>query len=152
MSTAVTDAQYRTLTSYQSQADQLMGQGDPHGAAITISKAALLASQLVQEVGQDGSRQIVRTLASFFRTQEHAYRAIALYQQSGSQPPASSGVCQTLAQSLTQYSQTSQLLQSVPEQETALWRNLTQLKEWEELLGEIKIEFGCDRSPGPDER
>jgi len=142
---AMTEADYRTLNSYQEQAEQLMGQGDPNGAALTIGKAALLASQIIKGPPKGESGRLEDLLASFYRTQEHAYRAIALFQQSGSQPPASSGVCQTLAQSSTQYSRTTTILKSLPSREIVLPTLHQQLKEWEEMLREIEKDLGCVR-------
>ena len=88
----LTETDRRTLNKLQEQAERAMGQGDPDGAAITIGKAALLASQIARDLSDKTLSHVEKTLASLYRTQEHTYRAIALFQQSGSQTPASLGL------------------------------------------------------------
>ncbi len=78
------------------RAEELIANGDADGAAMTIGKAALMAGQLAK--GQDDPAQttLLRGAEALFRAEEHAYRALALFQRAGGRPPASSGVCGTL--------------------------------------------------------
>ena len=80
------------LARLQLRSEEAMAQGDPRGAAISMGKAALLASQLDRQ-GLSNSERPYPLMAEFFRTQEHVYHAIALFQENGGQVPASSGVC-----------------------------------------------------------
>ena len=77
----------------QNRAEDAIANGDPEGAAINMGKAALMASQLAKRHAKDGQSQWFHGAEALFRAQEQAYRALALFQRAGSQPPASSGVC-----------------------------------------------------------
>lgn len=80
----------------EARAEELIASGDADGAATSIGKAALMAAQLAKG-GPDPHRSaFFRGAEALFRAQEHAYRALALYQRAGGRPPASSGVCGTL--------------------------------------------------------
>lgn len=140
-----TDADRRTLDMLQEQAEHAISQGDPDGAALTIGKAALFTSQIARDISDTSSGQIEHTLASLYRTQEHTYRAIALFQQGGSQTPASFGVCQTVAQGMAQSAQSKTLLEAQTGDQTSKASLGQQIKEWEEMLQELEKEFGCTR-------
>jgi len=87
----------RELSRLQAQADDAMAQGDPQGAAISIGRAALLASQLSKQQDPQMDRPPYRLMVDLFRTQEQVYRALALFQQSGERTPVSSGICSLLS-------------------------------------------------------
>ena len=72
-----------------------MAQGDPQGAANSIGRAALLASQIDKQ--SDSTKLPYRIMVDLFRAQEQVYRAIALFQQSGERTPVSSGTCSLLS-------------------------------------------------------
>jgi len=139
----MTETDRRSLDMLQEQAERAMSQGDPSGAAITIGKAALLASQISRDFSDSTRGQVEKTLSSLYRTQEHTYRAIALFQQGGSYTPASYGVCQTVAQGIAQSAQSNALIDSHVIEETSMPTLNRQVREWEETLQELEREFGC---------
>ena len=73
----------RELSRLQTQAEDSMAQGDSQGAANTIGRAALLASQLSKHKVPDTTQPPYHLIVDLFRTQEQVYRAMALFQQSG---------------------------------------------------------------------
>lgn len=76
--------------------DEAIGNGDPDGAAMNSGKAALMAGQLAKREGDNPTGDWYRGAEALFRSQEHAYRALALFQRAGGTPPASTGVCQSV--------------------------------------------------------
>lgn len=80
----------------QSKAEEAIANGDADGAAMSSGKAALMASQLALRRPGQAIGLLYRGAESLFRAQEHTYRALALFQRAGGQPPASSGVCSTM--------------------------------------------------------
>ncbi len=118
-----------------------MAQGDPQGAAISIGRAALLASQLSKH--SDATQPPYRLMVDLFRTQEQVYRALALFQQSGEQTPVSSGICSLLslgrrhaARALENNSATAegQALDEPLRRETT---------EWLESIQELQQDWDC---------
>lgn len=84
------------LARLRSKAEDAIANDDPDGAAMMMGRAALLASQLAKKHEGFGA-QVYRGNEALFRSQEHAYRAMALFRRAGGQVPASSGVCGSLA-------------------------------------------------------
>lgn len=80
----------------QNRAEEAIANGDPDGAAMNMGKAALMASQLAKKQEDQTKVQWYHGAEALFRAQEQAYRALALFQRAGGQPPASSGVCSTM--------------------------------------------------------
>lgn len=80
----------------QTRAEEAIANGDADGAAMTIGKAALMASELAKHQTDQATVQLFRGAETLFRAQENAYRALALYQRAGGQPPASAGVCSSV--------------------------------------------------------
>ena len=121
-----------------------MAQGDPQGAAISIGRAALLASQLSKQQGACTRTQPpYHLMVDLFRTQEQVYRAMALFQQSGERTPVSSGICSLLslgkqhaARALENNSATAegQVLDEPLRRETT---------EWLEIVQELQQEWDC---------
>ncbi|HEX3204046.1 MAG TPA: hypothetical protein VHQ67_04780 [Nitrospiraceae bacterium] len=81
------------MARLQNRAEEAIANDDPDGAAMNMGKAALMASQLAKRQANSGQSQWLRGTEAFFRAQEQAYRALALFQRAGGQTPASSGVC-----------------------------------------------------------
>jgi hypothetical protein len=80
----------------QGKAEDAMANDDPDGAAMAMGRAALMAAQLSKkEMGP--AAQVYRAQEALFRSQEHTYRAVALFRRAGGQLPASSGVCGSLS-------------------------------------------------------
>jgi hypothetical protein len=80
------------------KAEEAVANDDPEGAAMAMGRAALMAKRLSQVNRNDGvSARLYQGAESLFRSQEHGYRAMALFRRAGGQLPASSGVCGSLA-------------------------------------------------------
>ncbi len=78
------------------KAEEAIANDDPDTAAMNMGRAALLAAQIARkQSGYDA--QVDKGYESLFRSQEHTYRAMALFRRAGGQLPASSGVCGSLA-------------------------------------------------------
>lgn len=83
------------MTRLQSRAEEAAAAGDAEGASMSMGKAALMAAELAKD-RPDRIGQHFRGAEALFRAQEHAYRALGLFQRAGGHPPASTGVCQTI--------------------------------------------------------
>ena len=76
--------------------DEAISNGDADSAAMNSGKAALMAQHLARREGDNATGDWYRGAEALFRSQEHAYRAMALFQRAGGEPPASTGVCQSI--------------------------------------------------------
>jgi len=86
------------LERLQVKAEDAIGNDDPEGAAMTMGRAALMAKRLsLLNKDTASAARLYRGAESLFRSQEHGYRAMALFRRAGGQLPASSGVCGSLA-------------------------------------------------------
>lgn len=118
-----------------------MAQGDPQGAANSIGRAALLASQLDKQ--SDATQPPYRIMVDLFRAQEQVYRAIALFQQSGEQTPASSGICSLLSQG-RQHASRALEQNSATTADTAFHELFhEETTEWMEIIQELQQEWAC---------
>lgn len=126
------------LTRLRTQAEISMAQGDPDGAAISIGKAALLASQLGTSRLSQPHHPPYRRMAALFRTQERVYRAVALFQRSGEHVPASSGVCRLLTLG-RRHAALAAENGHAPQDETLH----DQITEWLEIVQELQREWKC---------
>ena len=80
------------------KAEDAIASDDPEGAAMAMGRAAMMAKRLSLVNKNDGvSARLYQGAESLFRSQEHGYRAMALFRRAGGQLPASSGVCGSLA-------------------------------------------------------
>ena len=84
------------LARLRLKGEEAMGNDDPDGAAMMMGRAALLAAQTAKKQTGLGAL-LAKAQESLFRSQEHTYRAMALFRRAGGQLPASSGVCGSLA-------------------------------------------------------
>jgi Tfp pilus assembly protein PilX len=65
---------------------------------MNMGRAALMAKRLgLLSRDHASSARLYQGAESLFRSQEHGYRAMALFRRAGGQLPASSGVCGSLA-------------------------------------------------------
>jgi hypothetical protein len=86
------------LSRLQIKAEEAISNDDPDGAALNMGRAALLAKQLGKKYrDQAAVASLYHGAEPLFRSQEHGYRAMALFRRAGGQLPASSGVCGSLA-------------------------------------------------------
>ena len=120
-----------------------MAQGDPQGAAISIGRAALLASQLGKLQVPQTDQPPYRLMVDLFRTHEQVYRAMALFQQSGEQTPVSSGVCSLLSLG-RQHATRALEHQALTAAGSAVHEPLQkQTMEWLEIVQELQQEWDC---------
>ncbi|WP_447971673.1 hypothetical protein [Nitrospira sp. M1] len=136
------------LERLENQANDVMAGGDPHGAALSIGKAAMMAAILAKKDFDLPRKTVYSGIEALFRTQENGYRAIALFEQAGGQPPAPTGACQLLALA-SQYNATAQnifssLDVSMPSESTSLSQQyLPHVQEWTEIIQELQTDFSC---------
>jgi hypothetical protein len=86
------------LERLRAKAEDAIASDDPEGAAMAMGRAAMMAKRLSLVNRNDGaSSRLYQGAEALFRSQEHGYRAMALFRRAGGQLPASSGVCGSLA-------------------------------------------------------
>ncbi len=125
-----------------------MALDDPHGAALAIGKAALMASILGGQEANVSARALWIALEHFFRAQEDTYRAMALFAQAGGMPPPPAGVCQTLQHARTSTQKSHQTFQEfLPPNKSILidrsQRYLESSREWQELIPALQKDLSC---------
>jgi hypothetical protein len=132
----------------QGKAEEAMASDDPEGAAMAMGRAALMAKFLAKTHQDDGSAvRLFEGAETLFRSQEHSYRAMALFRRAGGQLPASSGVCGSLSlaqsslqQALTTLTQES----SAPGPRTAKALQLQQAAaDWGTVIDSIIADYQC---------
>lgn len=130
------------------KAEEAIGNDDPEGAAMNMGRAALMAKRL-SLVNRDDSAAVrmYKGAESLFRSQEHGYRAMALFRRAGGQLPASSGVCGSLAlaQGAVQHA-LSDLASDAPPQ-AALAERANRLREtaddWVIVVASMITDYQC---------
>ncbi|MCA9419450.1 MAG: hypothetical protein KC592_00425 [Nitrospira sp.] len=133
----------------EQKAEDAIANGDPEGAALSIGKAALMANLLAQK--EDVTRQIrllYQAADTLFRGQEQGYRALALFERAGGQPPASQGVCQYLSQAADKVKQSQNDLKALADFTNESFRERQQrhigkTQEWEGLLQGLQEDLSC---------
>jgi len=128
--------------------EEAMANDDPDGAAMTMGRAAVMAAQLAKK--RDGfGRQVYKANAALFRSQEHAYRAMALFQRAGGQLPASSGVCGSLTLAHGSLEQAAELVSDspIPTPPDPLTADAARLREsadnWSTVIESMIDEYQC---------
>jgi len=105
------------LERLRAKADDAIASDDPDGAAMNMGRAALMAKLLAKTYHEDVSAvRLFQGSENLFRSQEHGYRAMALFRRAGGQLPASSGVCGSLSLARTSVSKT---ISTLDHEETA---------------------------------
>ncbi|MCC6140955.1 MAG: hypothetical protein IT389_10115 [Nitrospira sp.] len=133
------------LGRLQSKAEDAIGNDDADGAAMMMGRAALLAAQLSKrETGEKAAFR--KSQEALFRSHEHAYRAMALFQRAGGQLPASSGVCGSLALARTSLSHVTEL--DLPaSQDARLLEEGKRLRaasdNWHQIIDAMAAEYQC---------
>ena len=84
------------LDRLRTKAEEAMGNEDAEGAAMSMGRAALMSAQLAKRQTDPVSRQVFKAVEHLYRSQEHGYRAVALFRRAGGELPASAGVCGSL--------------------------------------------------------
>src|SRR5512144_856880 len=66
------------------KAEEAIASDDPEGAAMAMGRAAMMAKRLSVLHKNDGdSTRLYQGAESLFRSQEHSYRAMALFRRAG---------------------------------------------------------------------
>ncbi len=133
------------LARLQSKAEDAIGNDDTDGAAMMMGRAALLAAQLGKR--ETGWKTAFRKgQEALFRSQEHTYRAMALFRRAGGQLPASSGVCGSLALGHTTLTHVAEGKGPSP-QDTRLLEEAKRLQEsaenWQQVIDSLIAEYQC---------
>jgi hypothetical protein len=133
------------LGRLQTKAEDAIGNDDPDGAAMMMGRAALLAMQLAKQ--QTGwTAGFHRGQEALFRSQEHTYRAMALFRRAGGQLPASSGVCGSLALAHTSLGHATDL--EAPPPVPRLTDQATRLHAtadtWRQAIDSLITEYHCE--------
>lgn len=130
------------------KAEEAIANGDPSGATLAIGRAALMASILEKNERHPQNQLIYQAAEELFRTQENAYRALALFEQAGGQLPAPSGVCQLL--SLSEQHGTNArgklspvTLETNSEAQELYDRLLDKHQDWIQIIEDLQADFSC---------
>jgi hypothetical protein len=103
------------LARLRIKAEDAVAGDDPDGAAMNAGRAALMAAQLARK-HEGFERGLYKATESLLRSQEHTYRAMALFRRAGNQLPASSGVCGSLAMAQSELTHTAASIEALPAQ------------------------------------
>jgi len=133
------------LGRLQAKAEDAIGNDDADGAAMMMGRAALLSAQVAKkQVGW--SAGFHKSQEALFRSQEHTYRAMALFRRAGGQLPASSGVCGSLALARTSLNHTADL-ETPPSSDTRHLDEATRLRasaeNWRQVIDSLIAEYQC---------
>jgi len=133
------------LGRLQAKAEDAIGNDDADGAAMMTGRAALLSAQVAKKQG-GWSAGFHKSQEALFRSQEHTYRAMALFRRAGGQLPASSGVCGSLALARTSLNHTADL-ETPPSSDTRHLDEATRLRasaeNWRQVIDSLIAEYQC---------
>lgn len=132
----------------QGKAEEAMVNDDPEGAAMTMGRAALVAKLLAKTHQDDGAAvRVFQGAETLFRSQEHSYRAMALFRRAGGQLPASSGVCGSLSLALNSLHQALATLDPQGPPPGLYSAKATQLRlvatDWETVIDSLIADYQC---------
>ena len=130
------------------KAEEAMANDDPEGAAMNMGRAALMAKLLAKTYHEDGSAvRLFQGAETLFRSQEHGYRAMALFRRAGGQLPASSGVCGSLSLAHSSVQQTVSTLGHEDNARGPLAAKAIQLREaatdWVTVIDSMIADYQC---------
>lgn len=148
MSLAQVMGELAEMDRLEKRADDAIANGDSEGAALSIGKAALMAGLLAEKETGQNPRLLYQAVETLFRGQEQGYRAIALFERAGAQPPASKGVCQFLVHAAEMVKKSRSELEALPDYsnesvEDRRQRHIDSSKEWEDRLQGLQQDFSC---------
>ena len=136
------------MSRLENRAEEAMANEDPEGATLNIGKAALMASILANRETDERGTLFYNGVEALFRAQENGYRALALFERAGGQPPAASSVCQMLDLA-AQFGQTAtkKLTKAVDPSQASHKHRLQHFtlktREWVEIIQELRTDFAC---------
>jgi hypothetical protein len=125
-----------------------MANEDADGAAMAMGRAALMALHLAKRETDGLRSQMFQGAEHLFRSQEHGYRALALFRRAGGELPASSGVCGSLGLAQTEAEHSLQTLVATTStgdrRVTQEAHELRQAAEtWSTVLSSMQTDFQC---------
>jgi hypothetical protein len=132
------------------KAEEAIANDDPEGAATSMGRAALMAAELRKRQTDESRQLYFRGADALFRSQEQAYRSLALFRRAGGQPPASSGACGGLSLAQNHVQQAIKLFDqgaasSGEDQKTAT--GIAKLKDtaedWVTVIASLHKDFQC---------
>jgi hypothetical protein len=127
----------------QGRAEESIANGDADGASMNMGKAALMASQLAKKQDDQSKAQWYRGAEALFRSQEHGYRALALFERAGGQTPASSGVCGSMRLAKQHLNQSVSLLVDAAPVDRRSRQLQTTAADWVNTLEGMNGDFQC---------
>jgi len=132
----------------QGKAEEAMANEDPEGAAMNMGRAALMAKFLTKTHHEDSSAvRLFQGAETLFRSQEHSYRAMALFGRAGGQLPASSGVCGSLSLAQSSVKQAVSALSHEDNPPGHLAAKAIQLREaatdWVTVIDSMIADYQC---------
>jgi hypothetical protein len=130
------------------KAEEAMANEDPESAAMNMGRAALMAKLLAKTHHEDVSAvHLFQGGELLFRSQEHSYRAIALFRRAGGQLPASSGVCGSLSLAQSSLQQAFGLLNEKNSAPGSFAAKAAQLRgaatDWETAIASMIADYQC---------
>lgn len=130
------------------KAEEAMANDDPEGAAMNMGRAALMAKLLAKTHHEDVSAvRLFQGAETLFRSQEHGYRAMALFRRAGGQLPASSGVCGSLSLAQSSLQQALAALNYEDSARSPRATKATQLREaatdWVTVIDSMIADYQC---------
>ena len=132
------------------KAEDAMANEDADGAAMAMGRAALMALHLAKRHTDEPRGRIFLGAEHLFRSQEHGYRALALFRRAGEQLPASSGVCGSLRLAHTEAEHSLQTLTAVlsaGDADPQVIRQANDFRQatetWITVLGSMHTDFQC---------
>lgn len=130
------------------KAEEAMANEDPEGAAMNMGRAALMAKLLAKIYQEDGSAvRLFQGAENLFRSQEHSYRAMALFRRAGGQLPASSGVCGSLSLAHSSLQQSLATLKSEDHAPSPFATKAIQFREaatdWGTVIDSMIADYQC---------
>lgn len=132
------------------KAEDAMANEDADGAAMTMGRAALMALHLAKRETDALRSQMFQGAEHLFRSQEHGYRALALFRRAGGELPASSGVCGSLRLGQTEVDHSLQLLAatvSTGADDRRVSHQAHELRQaaetWLTVLSSMQTDFQC---------
>jgi hypothetical protein len=143
------------MTRLYDKAEEAIANGDPEGAAMSSGRAALMASELAKRVESEPVRQLFRGSEALFRGHEQAYRALALFNRAGGQPPASTGVCRSIDAARREVQRAVELLAidvtSLPTldrvRQAQRWHDVA--AGWVKMVSGLAADFQCETASPP---
>jgi hypothetical protein len=130
------------------KAEDAMANEDADGAAMTMGRAALMALHLAKREADALRSQMFQGAEQLFRSQEHGYRALALFRRAGGELPASSGVCGSLKLAQTEVEHSLHTLVAIlSTDDRRVNQQAHELRQaadtWSAVLSSMQTDFQC---------